>query len=212
MWSVPPPAAADAASTHDVTKVQNTEALGDAIQMCLKAFPDALFHTLPYESPQLPKTHPDYTELVIRNQNNVGITDLYLLPALSVARLSKDEYEIGLIRKACDISSRAHETVMRVLGLAVKGKIDQQAVKDRPLLPGEWLIEKESEAEAIFVASCRREGSVFGKVSCPPTSPLIFSGQVYSSSLPSHLRSVHPGLYIALLLQRQGVRLGARRG
>jgi Xaa-Pro dipeptidase len=25
-------------------------------------------------------------------------------------------------------------------------------------LPGEWLIEKEAEAEAIFVASCRREG------------------------------------------------------
>jgi len=31
---------------------------------------------------------------------------------------------------------------------------------DRPLMPGEWLIEKEAEAEAIFVASCRREGSV----------------------------------------------------
>jgi len=51
---------------------------------------------------------------------------------------------------------------MRVLGKAVKGGIAMGAGAgvDRPLLPGEWLIEKEAEAEAIFVASCRREGSV----------------------------------------------------
>jgi len=52
---------------------------------------------------------------------------------------------------------------MRVLGAAVKGKIQREATAakgERPLLPGEWLIEKEAEAEAIFVASCRREGSV----------------------------------------------------
>jgi Xaa-Pro dipeptidase len=49
---------------------------------------------------------------------------------------------------------------MRVLGLAVRGKIEKGkgAGVDRPLLPGEWLIEKEAEAEAVFVASCRREG------------------------------------------------------
>jgi len=52
---------------------------------------------------------------------------------------------------------------MRVLGKAVKDKIkgEDGAGVDRPLLPGEWLIEKEAEAEAIFVASCRREGCVF---------------------------------------------------
>jgi Xaa-Pro dipeptidase len=51
---------------------------------------------------------------------------------------------------------------MRVLGKAVQGGIQKSAGAgvDRPLLPGEWLIEKEAEAEAIFVASCRREGSV----------------------------------------------------
>ena len=49
---------------------------------------------------------------------------------------------------------------MRVLGQAVRGKIakSEGAGLDRPLLPGEWLVEKEAEAEAIFVASCRREG------------------------------------------------------
>ena len=51
---------------------------------------------------------------------------------------------------------------MRVLGAAVKGGIvaGAGAGVERPLLPSEWLIEKEAEAEAIFVASCRREGSV----------------------------------------------------
>jgi Xaa-Pro dipeptidase len=53
---------------------------------------------------------------------------------------------------------------MRVLGTGVRrlraapqgGPVDA----DTPAvaLPGEWLIEKEAEAEAIFVASCRREG------------------------------------------------------
>jgi len=44
----------------------------------------------------------------------------------------------------------------------VRGKIEKGkgAGVVRPLLPGEWLIEKEAEAEAIFVASCRREGAV----------------------------------------------------
>ena len=53
---------------------------------------------------------------------------------------------------------------MRVLGAGVRrafrspqdceGDVRAAAVA----LPGEWLIEKEAEAEAIFVASCRREG------------------------------------------------------
>jgi hypothetical protein len=52
---------------------------------------------------------------------------------------------------------------MRVLGAAVRGQIKAAdgSGKERPLLPGEWLIEKEEEAEAIFVASCRREGCVY---------------------------------------------------
>ena len=69
-------------------------------------------------------------------------------------------HEVAEIKHANDISSRAHETVMRVLGQGVKGLIKrgEGAGVTRPLLPGEWLIEKEAEAEALFVASCRREG------------------------------------------------------
>lgn len=156
MWSVPPPSLEDAKRTHDATTVDYTSALPDAIEMLLKKYPDALFHTLPPNSrfPALPDEH---VELILRT---TAITDLYLLSALHCSRLIKDAAEIKAIKHANAISSRAHEVVMRVLGLAVRGKIAQDtgAGVDRPLLPGEWLIEKEAEAEAIFVASCRREG------------------------------------------------------
>lgn len=50
---------------------------------------------------------------------------------------------------------------MRVLGAGVRGapgSTGGEVAQSRPPLPGEWLIEREAEAEAIFVASCRREG------------------------------------------------------
>lgn len=161
--SVPPPSLDAAIQTHDVTKIDHPTALPDAMQTLLKAFPDAMFHTLPRGSPLFPVIPTEYTDLVLSPENkDAAISDLFLLPALHQARLIKDEAEIVLIRKANEISSRAHEVVMRVLGKAVKGAIEQGpgAGVDRPLLPGEWLIEKEAEAEAIFVASCRREGYV----------------------------------------------------
>ncbi|KAF8902919.1 Creatinase/aminopeptidase [Gymnopilus junonius] len=161
MWSVPPPSLATAKETFDVSNVDHPAALPAAIDTLVKALPGALFHTLPRNSPLFPHIPPEYTQQVL-NAAEGAVTDLYFLPALQTARLVKDSYEIDTIRKANEISSRAHEVVMRVLGLAVKGKIQagSGAGVDRPLLPGEWLIEKEAEAEAIFVASCRREGSV----------------------------------------------------
>lgn len=164
MWSVPPPSLDVAKRTHDVSHLNHPSAIPDSIATLIKAFPDALFHTLPRASPLFPYISEEYTQLILAPENENGaITDAYLLSALHHARLTKDEDEIALIRKANQISSRAHETVMRVLGKAVVGGIKrgQDAEIDRPLLPGEWLIEKEAEAEAIFVASCRREGSVY---------------------------------------------------
>ena len=46
---------------------------------------------------------------------------------------------------------------MRLLGKGVRGLVHREK-GDKPALPGEWLIQKEAEAEAVFVASCRREG------------------------------------------------------
>lgn len=156
MWSVPPPTAEEATELFDVTRVQYLSALPDAIVEQLKAFPEAVFHVLPKGSPLFPTLPEQYIGLA--TSRNAPITDAYLLRALHQARLTKDDAEIALIQKANDISSRAHEVVMRVLGQAVKGALKKS--KDagpRPSLPGEWLIEKEAEAEAIFVASCRRE-------------------------------------------------------
>ncbi|KAI5891732.1 Creatinase/aminopeptidase [Schizophyllum commune H4-8] len=160
MWSIPPPTAEAAKQTHDVTKVDYTSTLPDAIATLLKAFPEALFHTLPRASPLFPFLREEYADMIMKSDG--AITDAYLLPALHRARLVKDEEEVALIRKANAISSRAHEVVMRVLGKAVKGLVERGAGAgtDRPLLPGDWLIEKEAEAEAIFVASTRREGAI----------------------------------------------------
>ena len=160
MWSVPPPTKEVAAHTHNVTRVEHPTALPEAIQDIFKAFPDVIFHTLPKNSPLFPVLPEQYIGLAATG--NAPVTDEYLLSALHRARLTKDDAELALIQKANEISSRAHETVMRVLGQGVIGAIKRAkgAGIDRPLLPSEWLIQKEAEAEALFVASCRREGSV----------------------------------------------------
>lgn len=167
MWSVPPPSLKDAKETHDVTRVDYSSALPAAIDALITTLPGALFHTLPRGSPLFPVLSDEYVQPILAPGNEGGaVTDLYLLPALHRARLTKDEDEIAAIKHANRISSRAHEVVMRVLGMAVKGGLQKAAaaVKDRPLLPGEWLIEKEAEAEAVFVASCRREGCVASSI------------------------------------------------
>ncbi|KAI0338121.1 hypothetical protein BDW22DRAFT_1463235 [Trametopsis cervina] len=135
MWSVPPPTIEEAVNTHDVTSIAHPSGLPDAINNTLKAFPDTTFHVLPRNSPLFPGLSEEYTSLT--TSPNTRITDEFLLPALHRARLTKDAAEIAEIQKANEISSRAHETVMRVLGQG-----------------------KEAEAEALFVASCRREGAV----------------------------------------------------
>ncbi|KAJ7046743.1 Creatinase/aminopeptidase [Mycena alexandri] len=163
MWSVPPVSLAAAQEIHDVTRVDHPPALPAAVAKLMKALPGALFHVLPRASPLFPAIEEEYLQPILAAENQGGaVTDFYLLSALHRARLTKDAHEISLIQKACDISSRAHEVVMRVLGAAVKGGIvaGAGAGVERPLLPGEWLIEKEAEAEAIFVASCRRENAV----------------------------------------------------
>jgi Xaa-Pro dipeptidase len=166
MWSIPPPSLDEAAKTHDVTRIHHTTALSSAITQLMKDFPDALFHTLPRNSPLFPTLPEEYPQLILTGGDSPGtgpaVTDAYLLLAIHRARLIKSEFEIAEMKRANEISSRAHEVVMRVLGNAVRGRIvrGMGAGVDRPLLPGEWLIQKEAEAEAIFVASCRREGFV----------------------------------------------------
>ncbi|KAG2043984.1 metallopeptidase family M24-domain-containing protein [Suillus americanus] len=161
MWSVPPPTIEEAKQLFDVTDIVHGSELQSTIELLLQSHSEAVFHTLPRNSPLFPTLPEEYMATIVTSETHTA-TDAYLLSSLHNTRLIKDENEVTMLRRANDISSRAHETVMRVLGNAVQGKILQAkgAGIDRPLLPGEWLIEKEAEAEAIFVASCRREGAV----------------------------------------------------
>jgi Xaa-Pro dipeptidase len=88
-------------------------------------------------------------------------TDL-LLRALHIARLTKDEHEIALIRKANQISSGAHEVLMRELGRHASRRKDGEGkgTKERTGTEavGEWEVEAEGDAEALFVATCKRMG------------------------------------------------------
>ena len=206
MWSVPPPSLEAARQICDATNIDYTAALSAAIESIIKSLPGALYHTLPRNSSLFPVLPAEYTQQVLSSDG--AVTDLYLLSALHRTRLTKDVDEIAAIKHANEISSRAHEVVMRVLGKAVKGKIETEAGKGkvkRPLLPGEWLIEKEAEAEAIFVASCRREGSAtffnfFFYLLYTSHSFCFF--KIRASSIPSNSSCFHPRINASLLLQR----------
>jgi hypothetical protein len=92
---------------------------------------------------------------------------------------------------------------MRVLGVGVRGALTNQrsgAARDHPPLPGEWLIEREAEAEAIFVASCRREGYV---VISPPRSTMFddLRSQCRASGVLADRCGVDARSNAALLLQ-----------
>ena len=162
MWSVPPPSREEASHTHDVTTIEYLpSSLNEVIEKSVKDLAGSngvVVHTLPKDSVLFPKMPQEHTKQLLNADGAVTLTDGYLLDALQRTRLLKDADEIEMIKQANQISSRAHEVVMRVLGMAVKRKLECEGNSGRPLLPGEWLIEKEAEAEAIFVASCRREG------------------------------------------------------
>ena len=162
MWSVPPPSREEASHTHDVTTIEYLpSSLNEVIEKSVKDLAGSngvVVHTLPKDSVLFPKMPQQHTKQLLNADGTVTLTDGYLLDALQRTRLLKDADEIEMIKQANQVSSRAHEVVMRVLGMAVKRKLECEGNSGRPLLPGDWLIEKEAEAEAIFVASCRREG------------------------------------------------------
>ena len=155
MWSIPPPTISEARERHDVADILHTESFSSSFVSALAAMPGALVHTLP-QTAQFPALPPIFT-------STASSSDAYLLLALHRARLTKSDAEVQRIRRANEISSRAHEVIMRVLGARVRSppaSRDDEITQKRPPLPGEWLIQREAEAEAIFVASCRREGYV----------------------------------------------------
>lgn len=148
MWSVAPPTLNEARAKFDSDDIQYTTDL----KGLLSEFSGTI-HTLPstMEFPALPS-----------DIKGKGVDD-QLRTALHIARMVKTDYEIELIREANRISSGAHEVLMRELGRYAKKRVsapDSGKDKERTGKEGitEWEVESEGDAEALFVASCRRMG------------------------------------------------------
>jgi Xaa-Pro dipeptidase len=145
MWSVAPPTLEDSRNRFDSDSIE----YGDSIQEVFrKANRDGFtLLTLPntLEFPAIPDLNGD----VDRN-------DKILLEAIHEARLTKDDHEIELIREANRISSAAHEVLMRELGRFAQKRRQFSRTGKETLQ--QWEVESEGDAEALFVATCRRAG------------------------------------------------------
>lgn len=154
MWSVGPPTIEEAASRFDAGSIKATTDLESA----LSSLGEVTLHTLPvtHEFPPLPES---VNALASKGKH----TTEYLRRALHLARLTKTDGEIELMRKANAITSGAHEVLMRELGryAAARAKTGTPKTKERTGYEGvtQWEVESEGDAEALFVATCRRMGA-----------------------------------------------------
>jgi Xaa-Pro dipeptidase len=152
MWSVAPPTLEEDTAKFDSDSIQYTTEL----EGLLSTFKGTV-HTLPttMEFPPLPASLS-----ITQGKQETG----KLREALHIARMIKTEYEIELIREANRISSGAHEVLMRELGRYAKKRVAAEGgnigEKERTGKEGivEWEVESEGDAEALFVAACRRMG------------------------------------------------------
>lgn len=128
MWSGFPPLVEEVRKTHNVDQVSAVSKLDAFLADRLSS--ETTVHTLPWT--QAPSAHG-------RHDTSILIT------ACHFARFRKNDEEVDLIRAACDLSSRAHEVLMRNIS---KGEH----------------VSTEAEAEALFVQQCRRAG--YGALPC----------------------------------------------
>ncbi|WVR08020.1 hypothetical protein IAU60_005064 [Kwoniella sp. DSM 27419] len=171
MWSVPPPSLDEAKARYDSDDIQYTETFPKELKRSIERAGNRtlILHTLPrtLEYPALPA--------ILSTTDGVEENDVYLFKALHIARLVKDEAEIDLIKRANHISSGAHEVVMRELGRFATSRSRNTAhhKSKRTGCEGltEWEIQSEGDAEAVFVAACRRMGS-----SAQAYLPIVASG------------------------------------
>jgi Xaa-Pro dipeptidase len=166
MWSVRPPNLDQAKDMFDfeATELGFTGADDEALWNSLvSGSEDKTVHVL---STGTDGTYPSFPEWIITalsESSNIQITAEYLQRAFHYARLIKTDEEISYIREACQITSGAHEVVMRELGKFAKrrqGEASDVGRRDGKEGLSEWEIESEGDAEAVFVAACRRAGYV----------------------------------------------------
>jgi Xaa-Pro dipeptidase len=146
MWSVAPLTLEQAKEQLQSDDISHTTGFEKALQ----GMGETVIHTLPLTMEYPPLTAVKATET------------RYLLDALHVARLIKDDAEIDLIREANRISSGAHEVLMRELGRYAKGRQETKGgrvrTRDGSVPVSQWEVESEMDAEALFVATCKRAG------------------------------------------------------
>lgn len=117
---------AEALDKYDIDQVFYLDQLQDYLQDWAKFYRGSLYILHPAQNPLIPGLH-----------DHVDAESLQ--PAMNLARVVKDEHEIRLIRRANDISSRAHKEVLanilrfrneaQVEGLFLNACISKQAKK-----------------------------------------------------------------------------------
>ncbi|KAJ9100609.1 hypothetical protein QFC21_003653 [Naganishia friedmannii] len=170
MWSIPPPNMKQAEEMFDFA-VQELGFTGvdDVAWMNALVAQDStketLLHVLSAPTDDTFLSYPTPPGWMLKKLPSLPattrITSQYLQKAFHHARLIKTEQEISYIREACRITSGAHEVVMRELGKFAVGRKSKSARAERngKEALNEWEIESEGDAEAVFVAACRRAGA-----------------------------------------------------
>jgi Xaa-Pro dipeptidase len=169
LWSVPPPTLDIARDQFDFDDIRHTpttdeswleEITGASVVSHTSEITLHTFSTEEYTYPAAPDA--------VKSVNLFRRSSEHLQRALHRARLTKTPKEIEYIREACRISSGAHEVVMRELGKFARRRAVGADAKAAFEVGGltrsgkeglsEWEIESEGDAEAVFVACCRRSG------------------------------------------------------
>lgn len=167
MWSVPPPSLEQANDMFDF----------DASELGFTGVDDQAWWGSRVNSPQEKVVHvlstvadgtypspAEWMTTAFTQTSGIKVTADHLQRAFHYARLVKTDQEISFIREACRITSGAHEVVMRELGKFAARRQDKTlggaGRRDGKEGLSEWEIESEGDAEAVFVAACRRAGCV----------------------------------------------------
>jgi Xaa-Pro dipeptidase len=174
LWSVPPPSLEVAASRCGFSKEEmGYSGINDepyVMNLLGNAQKTTVVHVLTTKllDPFYPQPSSWLTQLWDpKNEYAPFFTSEFLLKALQRARLIKTSQEIEYIREANRITSGAHEVVMKELGRFARRR-DVNAIGPDGKTPAtkrtgkegltEWEIESEADAEAVFVATCKRAG------------------------------------------------------
>jgi Xaa-Pro dipeptidase len=169
MWSIPPPNLKQAEQMFDFTVAElGFTDVDDVAWMeslaAQNSTKETLLHVLSAPADATYLSYPTLPGWILNKiaslPRTIRVTSRFLQKAFHHARLIKTEQEISYIREACRITSGAHEVVMRELGKFATGRESKlvRAERNGKEVLSEWEIESEGDAEAVFVAACRRAG------------------------------------------------------